>query len=254
MIRRDGHTHPNIMKKPHQGDEFVSAAIKAGFSEIVFTDHMPFTVTGDEHDRIPFGKVGEYVDFVGEFARKYEDKIKVTTGIEIDFHPSCVAEIKEVLSAGKFDTVLGSSHLNIKGFGVPFGKITRSEYAALVIENYTKAAESGLFDVLTHLDVYRFVFEEPQNYPLIDDGYEATRLERELRYLFSAMERGNVALEFNTAPLYKGFGQIGAYPCRDILKIAADYDLRYTYGSDAHTADKVGYGIDEFTLLSLKRK
>ena len=246
MIRRDGHTHPNIMKKPAQGDDFVRSAIAAGLDEIVFTDHMPFTVTGDERDRIPFGKVSDYVRFAREIADKYKNDIKVSVGIEIDFHPTCVDEIREVLSAGQFDTVLGSSHLNIKGFGVPFGSITRGKYAALVIENYTKAAESGLFDVLTHLDVYRFVFEEPENYPLTDDGYEATRLEGELRHLFSAMEKRGVALEFNTAPLYKGFGQIGAYPCRDILKIASDYSLRYTYGSDAHSADKVGFGLAEF--------
>lgn len=243
MIKRDGHMHPNIVKKPHQGDEFILRAIELGFREIVFTDHMPFTVTGDEHDRIPFGMVGKYCDMVGSFAEKYKDKIRIKTGIEIDYHPDCTYEIAEVLSAGRFDVILGSSHLNIAGFGVPFGNITETEYAHLVLENYLKAAESGLFDVMTHLDVYRWVFSE-EMYPTAPDGYDASCHEELLRRIFAAMEKRDIALEINAAPLYKRFDSLGAYPERKILSIAEDYNIRLVYGSDAHSADKVGYEYD----------
>ncbi len=243
MIKRDGHMHPNIMKKPHQGDEFILRAIELDFSEIVFTDHMPFTVTGDEHDRIPFGMVGEYCEAVSNFAEKYRDKICIKTGIEIDFHPDCLDEITEVLASGKFDVILGSSHLNIAGFGVPFGKITRTDYAALVLENYLRAAESGLFHVMTHLDVYRWVFSEAM-YPTIDDGFDVSVHEDILRHIFSAMEKRGIALEINAAPLYKKYDDLGAYPEKKILAVAEDYDLRLVYGSDAHSADKIGFEYD----------
>ena len=63
MIKRDFHMHPNILKVPEQADLFINRAIELGFNEICFTDHMPFSVTGDEVDRIPFGKVKEYYFF-----------------------------------------------------------------------------------------------------------------------------------------------------------------------------------------------
>lgn len=246
MIKRDGHMHPNIMKKPSQGDDFILRAIELGFREIVFTDHMCFTVTGDEHDRIPFGMIGDYCRFVGEFAEKYKDKIRVLTGIEVDYHPTCIDEVKEVIGSGSFDVILGSSHLNIKGFGIPFGKISRTDYAKLVIENYIRAAESGFFDVITHLDVYRWVFTETEAYPLEDDGFKVSDVAPLLTRLFETMEKKDIALEFNTAPFYKGFFEDGAYPAWDILRLASDYRLRYVFGSDAHSADRVGYAYGEF--------
>jgi len=245
-MKIDGHTHPNLLKIPAQADEFVSRAIELGFDSIIFTDHMPFTVTGDEHDRIPFGRVADYCEAVGEIRKKYRGKIDVRCGIEIDYRKSCESEIRDVLSCGKFDRILGSSHLNIKGFGIPFGKITRSDYAAEVIENYIGAAESGFFDVMTHIDVYRWVFSENDLYPLEDDNFSVKSIENPLRRLFSTMEKGGIALEYNAAPLFKKFDSDGAYPAKDILNIASDYQLRYTYGSDAHAAHHVGFGYEEF--------
>ncbi len=244
MYKRDGHMHPNIMKKPTQGDEFVTRALELRFDEITFTDHMPFTVTGDEHDRIPFGAVKEYCDFVSEHQKRYSDRIRIKTGIEIDFHPSCIDEISHVLAEGCFDTVLGSSHLNIKGFGIPFDRLTRTEFAAIVLENYLHAAESGLFHVLTHLDVYRWIFADPA-FPLTDDGYTPRIHEKLIRQLFASLESTGTALEINAAPLYKKFDSLGAYPEKTILRIAEDFRFPIVYGSDAHTADRVGFAYGE---------
>ena len=245
-MKTDGHTHPNLLKVPSQGDEFIRRAAQLGFDSIIFTDHMPFTVTGDEHDRIPFGKVGEYCDAVRDLAHKYRNVIDVKCGIEIDYRKSCESEIREVLSCGSFDRILGSSHLNIKGFGISFGNITKSHYASEVLENYIAAAESGMFDVMTHIDVYRWVFSETEIYPLEDDNFSVKTVESLLRHLFSIMEKKNIALEYNAAPLFKKFDSDGAYPAKDILKIASDYDLSYTYGSDAHAARHVGFAYEEF--------
>ena len=245
-MKIDGHTHPNLLKVPSQGDAFILRAAELGFNRIVFTDHMPFTVTGDEHDRIPFGMVGDYCEAVKRLSEKYRDVIDVRCGIEIDYRKSCEDEIREVLSCGSFYRVLGSSHLNIKGFNIPFGRITRSEYAAEVAENYLDAAQSGLFDVMTHLDVYRWVFSEGDTYPLEDDGFSVKSIENILRHLFRVMEKGNIALEYNAAPLFKKFDSEGAYPAKDILNIASDYSLKFTYGSDAHAVHHVGYGYDDF--------
>ncbi|MBR6808062.1 MAG: PHP domain-containing protein [Clostridia bacterium] len=249
-MKIDGHTHPNLLKVPSQGDDFIRRAAELGFDSIIFTDHMPFTVTGDEHDRIPFGMVSDYCLAVKELSEKYRNIIGVACGIEIDYRKSCEDEIREVLSCGSFVRVLGSSHLNIKGFSIPFGKLTRSEYAARVIENYIDAADSGLFDVMTHIDVYRWVFSESETYPLADDGfYVNAALENLLRHLFLSMEKRNIALEYNTSPLFKKFDSDGAYPAREILNIASDYTLRYTYGSDAHAAHHVGFAYDSFEKI-----
>ncbi len=244
-MKRDLHMHPNILKRPEQADLFINRAIELGFCEICFTDHMPFSVTGDEHDRIPFGKISRYCEAVEEKAHLFRDKISIKTGIEIDFHPTCTDEIEQVLCSGRFDYVLGSSHLNISGFGIDFKNTTQTEFAKMVLENYLCAAKSGLFSAVSHLDIYRCVFNDAKNYPLIPDGYTFTRCEPLIREIFAYLETNNIFLEINAAPLYKRFDTLGPYPEKKILELAKEYDLKYAYGSDAHTYDKLGFGYDE---------
>ncbi len=246
MLKKDYHMHPNLLKKPEQSDLFIERAIELGFDEICFTDHMPFTVTGDEHDRIPFGKVSEYCEKVREKADEYKDKIIIKTGIEIDYHPTCIKEIEQVLSAGDFDYIIGSSHLNIAGFNIPMEKTTRTEFARLVLENYLSAAKSGYFDTISHLDVYRWVFSA---YPLIDDGYTYKSNEAIIHQIFEVLQKTGVNLEINAAPLYKGFDSLGAYPENEILNLSKNYNINYIYGSDAHSFDKVGYEYDNLIKL-----
>ena len=45
-------------------------------------------------------------------------------------------------------------------------KTTRAEFAKMVLENYLSAVNSGYFDALSHLDIYRWVFSE---FTLADD-------------------------------------------------------------------------------------
>ena len=242
VIKRDYHLHPNLLKKPEQADLFIERAIELGFGEICFTDHMPYSVTGDEHDRIPFGMVGEYCKKVREKAAEYKDKIIIRTGIEIDYHPQSISEIETVLDSGDFDYVLGSSHLNIKGYGIKMNKTTRAEFAKMVLENYLSAVNSGYFDVLSHLDVYRWVFSE---FTLADDDYSYKSNIGLINKIFSALEKTGVKLEINAAALYKGFDKLGPYPETELIKLSKNYNIGYIYGSDAHTFDKLGYGYDK---------
>lgn len=246
MTKRDFHMHPNLLKLPKQADMFINRAIELGFDEICFTDHMPFTVTGDEHDRIPFGKVGEYCQKVREKAAEYKNHIIIKTGIEIDYHPGCIKEIESVLSEGSFDYVIGSSHLNIKGFGIPFSETNHTEFAGLVLKNYLSAIKSGYFDAISHLDVYRWVFSE---YELIADGYTYKSHLDILIKIFEQLELTGVKLEINAAPLYKGFDNLGAYPQREITELSKNYKIEYIYGSDAHCYEHVGYAYDKIMNL-----
>lgn len=235
--------HPNLLKKPEQADLFINRAIELGFDEICFTDHMPFSVTGDECDRIPFGMVGEYCEKVREKADQYKDWIIIKTGIEIDYHPSYIKEIEKVLLSGKFDYILGSSHLNISGFNIVTQNITRTDFARLVLENYLSAAKSGYFDAISHIDVYRWVFSV---YQFLDNNYSYKSHIDILYQLFEVLQKNEVMLEINASPLYKKFDNLGAYPEDEILDLSRRYDIKYIYGSDAHSYDKVGWKYDRF--------
>ena len=111
-MRRDYHMHPTVMQHPERFAAFVQTALERGIGEICVTDHMPLSLSSAK-DRILPGTVREYCKRVRELAAAYADVITVKCGIEIDFHPSVMGEIEEVLGAGEFDYILASSHMHI---------------------------------------------------------------------------------------------------------------------------------------------
>ena len=241
---KDYHLHPNLLNVPSAADEFISAAVKKDIKEICFTDHMPISVS-NAHDRIPRGKVREYCERVRETAKRYEGIISLKCGIEIDYHPSVKDEIDRVLTEGDFDYVLGSSHLH--AFIKDFQNYTFNDFASMSIENSTLAAESGLFNTVSHLDMYKFVFINPKRFPLKDDGYDVMRHEAEIKALLDVIAKENVRLEINPH-LAEGRPDLSLmYPEETIVKWALDKGCLFAYGSDAHSPSSVGACISELT-------
>ena len=64
-----------------------------------------------------------------------------------------------------------------------------------------------------------------------------------LMELLAVMAKEGVCLEVNSSGLAKRFAEI--LHCPTILEWAADFDLHYTFGSDAHGVERVGAGYGE---------
>ena len=236
-MTKDYHLHPNLLNVPTQAEDFIKAALSKGITELCFTDHMPLSVS-NARDRIPKGKVKEYCQAVREIAKRYEESISIKCGIEIDYHPSVRDEILRVLDEGDFDYILGSSHMHV--FTTDFSRYSFNDFASLSIENSTRAAESGYFDTLSHLDMYRFVFDNPVRFPLKDDGYDVYKHEDAIKSLLKTASEKGVLIEINPH-LAEGKKDISfTYPQETVVKWALEQGCMFSYGSDAHSASSVG--------------
>ena len=111
-MKKDYHMHPRVIEGDERFDLFAAEAIKKGIERVCITDHMPLSIS-NASDRIPKGRVGEYCRRVRELSERYKGIIDIKCGIEIDFHPSVIGEIEEVLGDGEFDYILGSSHMHL---------------------------------------------------------------------------------------------------------------------------------------------
>ncbi len=239
-MKKDYHIHAMVVQDPKRAEQFVERAIALGFGEICITDHMPLSIS-DASDRIPHGRVKDYCDGVRALARKYEDRISVKLGIEVDYHPSVVREIEDTLGQETFDYVLGSSHLHLFKdlyFSPP---ITRNQYVSAMLENTMRAAESGYFDAIAHMDMYRWVFTWCGKRPtLIDDGFSEERHCNGIEATLRAIRENGLRLEINSH-FAEGTGALeNTYPSASILRRALAMDLRVSYGSDAHKPESVG--------------
>ena len=155
---------------------------------------MPLSIS-NAADRIPRGMVGQYCRKVREIAKQYEDKIRIKCGIEIDFHPSVISEVERVLDAGDFDFILASSHMHV--FIKDYPRYSFNDFAALALENSVKAVEYGRFNAISHPDMYRWVFENPERFPLQNDGYNMLKHKDLINELLDKVAKSGMYIEIN---------------------------------------------------------
>lgn len=241
-MRKDYHMHPTVLVTPERLESFVQKALQKNIEEICITDHMPLTVS-PAADRIQDGRVGEYCRAVRELAKSYEGRISIRCGIEIDFHPSAISEIEKVLDAGDFDFILASSHMHV--FINDYPRYTFNDFASAAIENSIKAVEMGWFNAISHPDMYRFVFDNPKLFPLVDDNYDVFRHEALIKELLGGIAKKGMYLEINPHLAESKRNLFYTYPEEPIVKWAIDKGVRFSYGSDAHEHSSVGAYIEE---------
>lgn len=244
-MKKDYHMHPMIMQKPERFSLFVQNAIQNGISEICVTDHMPLSCS-DAPDRIPAGRIGGYCRLARELSGSYSDDISIKVGIEVDYHPSVAGEIEQVLAEGDFDFVIGSSHLHVIKQNEYFdGRMTRNQYVRAMLENTILAAQSGYFNAIAHLDLYRWIFSIGDRYPLVDDGYSEAVHARLIDETLCSIQENGLLLEINPHFAVQSGRLEDTYPSLPILERALQKNIPLYYGSDAHIPQHVGCLLDE---------
>ena len=242
-MRKDYHIHPTVLRTPERFADFVEAACRKGIGEICVTDHMPLSISRAK-DRLERGTVREYCARVRELAAEYADRISIKCGIEIDYHPSVLGEIDEVLAQGDFDYLLASSHLHLFE-KENCARYTYNDFAKMSLENAIGAVESGLFHALAHPDMYRFPFTRPDRYPLIPEPYAPELHESLIKTVLCAVAKKGMYLEINPHLAQHTGVLADIYPQEPIAKWAMELGVRFVYGSDAHVAEDVGVLLDE---------
>ncbi len=211
--------------------EYVACAQAAGLLAIGCADHLPLLPEPDPELAMGACELEDYVAEVKELQSRLPGFVLL--GIEADYRPDTIVEVRALLDSRPFDYVIGSvHHLGDWGFDDP-RQIDRYESAdidamwAEYFELVGDAAETGLFSIIGHLDLVKKF------------GHRAARpLEAELERLLARLAAAGVAVEINTAGLHKPVGE--AYPSPAILRKLRKAGVPITFGSDAHRPEEVG--------------
>jgi histidinol-phosphatase (PHP family) len=222
--------HPFEMKESLEGmREFVDTARDNGFDEISFTEHGPL---------LP-GRTVEFFQRYADRAMKLKEEVAspgINFGIELDYHPGKVDEAAAIIAEYPFDYVLGSVHVHCGLYSEEIKGMTFDEIADFALKMILEAVESKLFDTITHFDFYRILAGT-------EDVHAPISHKDIILRIFQAMEENGVCLEINSSSLRREINDL--HPTLEILTWANDFDLKYTFGSDAHEAYLVGAGYDE---------
>jgi histidinol-phosphatase (PHP family) len=211
-------------------DAYCERAVEMGLAGIVFTDHVELDPGGKGYRMYDYDRARADV----EEARERYPGLHLGLGVEVTYLRSLEGEIREFLRNKEFDVVMGSLH-QVGGVdcsdpraraAVESGGFDRREIVRAYFAELEAAVESGLFDVLGHVDVFLRLGADLWRYA---DGEIAGRMAEVLSLAVGA----GVGIEVNTSGYRHGVGHPHPGPSTLIAYRRAGGTV-ITLGSDAH--------------------
>ena len=245
------HTHTERCFHAKGADEeFVLAAIEAGYDEIGFADHSPWPFDGyvsgmrmHENDFEP------YVNSIKALREKYKDKISIKIGLECEYFRCYMPWMKEKIDELELDYIILGHHYSTHEVGAEYnGSLTTVEGIEKYTDEVVEGIKTGLYSYVCHPDLYM------RGYPVWDEHC----VEMGRRIINAANEAG-IPIEYNLLGFShsKNDGKQG-YPHPEFWKMVSEIKPPVTIGIDAHTPDayldKELYqkGLDTLKALGLE--
>ncbi|MFB1082095.1 histidinol-phosphatase [Jeotgalibacillus sp. JSM ZJ347] len=241
MVKVDYHTHNSRCGHASGGiEDYILSAIKQGFTEIGISDHSPFF-----HLEQDFGLPGmvmaksEFPSYIEECIKlkdKYKSQIKVRVGIEADFFEGQSHHYTDTLNDQPLDYIIGSIHY-VNGVHIFDKSRWRDPDTDPVTafnsyyDQMISLVKSDFCDIIAHPDAF-LAFAPPIYDQCIEDKKEQ---------LLSLIGEKNLTVEINTSGIRK-YGE--PFPKKETIKKLHQYGAVFTFGSDSHSPDEVGYEYD----------
>ncbi|MBM7651291.1 histidinol-phosphatase HisJ [Neobacillus cucumis] len=265
---RDGHTHTHFCK--HGSEEnaelYIIEAIKKGFQQYSFTEHppLPFELT----QTIPNGQwlvdelamsmneLKDYFKIGKELKDKYQEKIDILVGLEVDFISGMESFTRDLLDSHELEDGLLSVHflpgkdgwrcVDFSAEDFQDGLVKYYGSVEKVYDAYYEMVEESIeanlgpnkpsrIGHLTLIHKYQdFVRPKDPNY----DREHITKI-------LSKVKQSGMELDVNLAGLFQPMCK-EIYPPIWVIEEAVKLGVPLVYGSDSHKVEHVGRGYDYF--------
>jgi histidinol-phosphatase (PHP family) len=222
--------------------DYIESAIHNGLDMVGISDHTPYFGSNDDRPEpgiaMAKSEFPNYVREVLDLKQEYQGKIEVLLGIEADFFPEHVEAYKSIFDQYPFDYIIGSVHqsgrvsiFNKKRWNGLTAK-QKVEQKDKYYELIGDSARSGLYDILGHIDAMKGFYPE----------FSAIQT-KVVEHTLKMVGEYDVAVEINTSGKMKTVGNW--YPADDMLELALFHNVKVTFGSDAHSPERVGDDFEE---------
>jgi len=258
------HTHTVYCDGSDDIETYCRVAYEKGLACIGFSSHAPVTSKAGIKTswNLPDEKLPEYIESVLDAKVRWEGKLPVYLGLEVDFIEGTMGPADEDYQDMGLDFIIGSVHFVVPPNGNFFAVDDSPEnvYSGIskgfdgdpmgMVEAYFHSVAemilAGGFDVLGHADLVRKNNEGDKLFPEDDDQY--------LEQIFiipGLMAQAGVPAEINTGGLIRGYIN-DCYPSLDILTLFRENGIPIVINSDAHKAEDLDgyYNEARKTLLS----
>lgn len=212
--------------------EYAAVALERGLAGITVTCHGPTPIEwGHCMARSDWS---EYLEIVGKAREEFAGKLEVKTGIECDFLPSLVSYWREFLGKNELSHVLGSVHPQVGTYRDQFWRGDAFEFQKTYFKHLADAAQTGLFDTLSHPDLVKNT---------TPDEWKIERILPHIQRQLDRIAQTPTAMELNTSGLLKTISQMN--PAPEILREMAAREIPVVLGADAHVPERVADRFEE---------
>ena len=240
----DYHMHTYLCRHAVGGpSDLAGQAMKVGLEEIGFSEHNPMPRDDWDDWHMLQAELDNYVEQV-ERARQDHPNLTIKLALETDYLPGMEDYVRELAARHPWDYLIGAVHYVSDSWDLDNPKRISEwknrdpfEVWSVYFERLTKAAESGLFEIIAHADLCKKFCFYPQQ--------DCTHL---FAQFLKAAKHGGAAMELNTAGLRKDCKEI--YPSPKIVQMASELGVPITFASDAHAPDEVGANFTDAVALA----
>lgn len=225
--------------------DYVAAARAKGLQEIGFSEHLPLYWLPEESRHPAYAlKQADLPTYLTEVQQAQRDNpdLAIKLGVEADYIPGHEKALKNQLASLPLDYVMGSVHfLGEWAFDDPdlieeYKKYDIAELYQTYFQTVQRAAQTGLFDVMSHPDLIKKFGFRPIG--------SLESIYRETVHVFKACD---VCVDVNAAGWRYPCAEV--YPSPDFLKLCLELDVPVTLGSDAHKPEQLGEGLERAATL-----
>jgi len=254
------HTHTVFCDGKDEVEPMCHAAHAKGLAAIGFSAHAPIGPAGlTSHWHIKDERVGAYVNEVRAARQRWEGKLAVYLGLEVDYIKGLRSALDGDIKSLGLDYTIGSVHYLLPPHGEPFTVDgPPEEIAKGIAEGFAGDGEAmmraywdavlemvalGGFDIVGHLDLVK---KGNAAECLFKMGTGYMRRVAEVTRVIAA---GGLVVEVNTGGMNRGL-IAETYPSLEILRLLQQRKVPVMISADAHKAsDLDGHYPDACQIL-----
>lgn len=209
--------------------EYAAVAHQRGLSGLIVTCHNPMPDGFSAHVRMALDEMERYVSIVQQAREDWEGRVDVRLGIEADYFPGYEEWVEQQLSTYEFHYVLGSVHPQTREYQQAFRQQDPFETQRVYFELLARAAETKLFDCISHPDLIKN--QTPTE-------WDPARIMPTVQAVLDRIAATGVAMELNTSGANKTVAEMNPFP--QMLAEIREREIPIVIGADAHEPARVG--------------
>jgi histidinol-phosphatase (PHP family) len=254
------HTHTIFCDGKNDIETMCRAAYEKGLASIGFSGHAPVGKTGLKTTwHMKDGKLGEYINEVKAARLRWEGKLSVYLGLEIDYIKGLRSPLDKDIKDLNLDYAIGAVHYLTPPHGDLFtidGHLEELENGILdgfdgngeamlnsYLNNVIEMVALGGFDIVAHLDLVKKPYSSKGSSAFRERRGRWFEMENEvymrrMEEIVRAISSAGLVVEANTGGFNRGY-ITDTYPSLAILRLLHRYNIPVMISADAHNANDI---------------